>query len=151
VLSVVAAENAASDCRIARAATLPPRSAAGVGWLDTARRAGRAAADRGTARVGRGGCGGTRPFSSLSVCLGGMSNGLGDTVAARLTVRAGRVATLLTHVRGDAQPRRFTARATMTPVVMSAEVPCMPMSALTRRVSGAVSVGLNAVWFVSDT
>jgi hypothetical protein len=150
VLSVVAAENAARDCRIARAATLP-RVRLPVSVGSTRHGEPGAAANRGTAHVGRGGCGGTRPSSSLSVCLGGMSNGLGDTVAARLTARAGRVATLLTHVRGDAQPRRFTARATMTPVVMSAEVPCMPMSALTRRVSGAVSVGLNAVWFVSDT
>src|SRR4051794_4558273 len=52
---------------------------------------------------------------------------------------------------GGTQPRRFTARATMTPVVTSAATPCTPIRALTRAVSGMVSVGLNAVWLVSET
>jgi hypothetical protein len=39
----------------------------------------------------------------------------------------------------------------MTPVVMGAATPCMPITALARDVSGMVSVGLNADWLVSET
>ena len=51
----------------------------------------------------------------------------------------------------DAATGTITARATITPVVMSAAVPCTPIRALARAVSGIVSVGLNAVWLVSET
>jgi hypothetical protein len=47
----------------------------------------------------------------------------------------------------------FTARAMTTPVVTSAARPGTPMSAFMTQseVRGIVSVGLKAVWFVSET
>ena len=45
----------------------------------------------------------------------------------------------------------FTARATMMPTVISDATAWTPISSLTRAVSGMVSVGLNAVWLVSET
>jgi len=52
--------------------------------------------------------------------------------------------------RGDAQ-RMFTARETTSPIVTSETIDCTPMMLLAIGVSGIVSVGENAVAFVSDT
>ena len=51
----------------------------------------------------------------------------------------------------ESYERVLTARATMIPTVTSDAVPWTPISTLARNESGIVSVGLNAVWFVSDT
>ncbi len=47
--------------------------------------------------------------------------------------------------------RMLTARETMRPIVTSETSDWMPISPLARRLSGIVSVGLNAVAFVSET
>jgi hypothetical protein len=59
-----------------------------------------------------------------------------------------RLVTLADVVRN--QPRMFTARATTSPTVTSAATPCTAMTIFAVCVSGMVSVGLNAVAFVSE-
>jgi hypothetical protein len=49
------------------------------------------------------------------------------------------------------QAKMLTARATMMPTVTSAATLWMLIRSLMRGVSGIASVGLNAVWFVSET
>ena len=51
----------------------------------------------------------------------------------------------------SAQWRMFTALATISPSVTSETSDWRPITALARGVSGAVSVGLKAVAFVSET